>query len=234
MSTTIRCGFKSDFEQRCSNLTGFFRRSICAAAPVGKPKFLSLYQYALPVCLISNKRDLVSTLQPASTTGTSSRISKIPDAKEGRERAYNTALSAAELRLLAEARLGELIKQEQEAGRLATEGQPKKGSTSGTFLLKDYGLTKQDSHRARKVYEHRDLIPTVIDRAIEQNDIPTRKDILRAAIANRVGTRDFPPLPEGKFNVIYTDLPWEYAFSATVSCSIEAHYPTLALADICR
>ncbi len=39
----------------------------------------------------------------------------------------------------AEAKLGELLKQEQEAGRLATQGRPNKPSNIGR--LKDYGLT---------------------------------------------------------------------------------------------
>ncbi|MCL0058734.1 hypothetical protein M1O47_03535 [Dehalococcoidia bacterium] len=148
---------------------------------------------------IHNARGLVELAEDYTVVALKNynSISRIPDAKEGRERAYNTALSAAELRLLAEARLGELIKQEQEAGRLSKSntGRPRKCPTSGTLNLTDYGLTRNDSSRAQKVYEHQDLIPTVIDRAIEQNDIPTRKDILRAAIANRVGMRDFPPTP---------------------------------------
>ncbi|MCL0060666.1 hypothetical protein M1N88_02145 [Dehalococcoidia bacterium] len=149
----------------------------------------------IPVCQISDKREEHSW----QYTDTYVKSLTLKKAKEGRERAYNIALSAAELRLLAEARLGELIKQEQEAGRLSNRGRPGKYSTGGIFNLTDYGLTLQDSHRAQKVFEHQDLIPTVIDKAIEQNDIPTRKDILRAAIANRVGMRDFPPpLPEGK------------------------------------
>ena len=55
--------------------------------------------------------------------------------------------------------LGELIKHEQEAGRLATSdsGRPKKGSNSGT-LLKNYGLTKKDSHRAQQIANHQGLI----------------------------------------------------------------------------
>ena len=60
----------------------------------------------------------------------------MPDVKEDRDRAYQTAVKAGDLRLRAEARLGEL------AGRLATQdtGRPKKPSTNGR-LLKDYGLT---------------------------------------------------------------------------------------------
>ena len=72
--------------------------------------------------------------------------------------------------------LGELIKQEQEAGRLADKGQPKKCNTDVTFL-KDYGLTRMDSHRAQQVAEHQDLIPIVVARATELRDIPTRKDL---------------------------------------------------------
>jgi hypothetical protein len=41
-------------------------------------------------------------------------------------------------------RLGELIKQEQETGRLALQGRPQKGDTNVTFL-KDYGLTRKAS-----------------------------------------------------------------------------------------
>lgn len=54
-------------------------------------------------------------------------------------------------------RLGELIKQEQEAGRLATSktGRPKKPSNGARlFTLKDYGLTWSDSERAQRVAEH--------------------------------------------------------------------------------
>lgn len=43
-----------------------------------------------------------------------------------------------------------------------------------------------------------------------------------------------PPLPEGIFNVIYADPPWEYQFSPTYSRSIEAHYPSMKLKDICE
>lgn len=40
--------------------------------------------------------------------------------------------------------------------------------------------------------------------------------------------------PSGKFNVIYADPPWKYDFSRSKSRSIESHYPTMELEDICR
>lgn len=82
-------------------------------------------------------------------------------------------------------RLGELIQQEQEAGRLADKGQPKKCSTDGTLFLKDYGLTRQDSSRAQRVAEHQDLIPVVVAKAIEAADTPTRKDGVIVALGSR-------------------------------------------------
>lgn len=41
-------------------------------------------------------------------------------------------------------------------------------------------------------------------------------------------------LPEVKFTVIYADPPWEYEFSQSESRSIEAHYHTMAVEDICE
>lgn len=44
---------------------------------------------------------------------------------------------------------------------------------------------------------------------------------------------EWPPLPPGKFRILYADPPWRYDFSATDSRSIEAHYPSLAVEEIC-
>lgn len=41
-----------------------------------------------------------------------------------------------------------------------------------------------------------------------------------------------PPLPEGKYNVIYADPPWKYEFSETESRAIERKYPTMELEQI--
>lgn len=99
----------------------------------------------------------------------------LTEGKEVRDDAYYAAVKVGVLRLKAEARLGELIRQEQEAGRLATRGQPKKSSTVAT--LKDYGLNKFDSHRAQQMAGHQDLIPILEAKAQERRgDIPTRKD----------------------------------------------------------
>jgi N6-adenosine-specific RNA methylase IME4 len=41
-----------------------------------------------------------------------------------------------------------------------------------------------------------------------------------------------PPMPSGKFDVIYADPPWRYNFSQSKSRQIENHYPTMKLDDI--
>ena len=82
---------------------------------------------------------------------------------------------------LLEAKLGELIKQEQEAGRLADKGQPKKCSIGGTLLLKDIGLTRKDSSRAQQIAEHQDLIPVMVEKSLAKmsTDLPTRTKMER-------------------------------------------------------
>jgi N6-adenosine-specific RNA methylase IME4 len=40
--------------------------------------------------------------------------------------------------------------------------------------------------------------------------------------------------PEGLYGIVYADPPWQYEFSATDSRSIEAHYPTMTLEEICN
>lgn len=45
---------------------------------------------------------------------------------------------------------------------------------------------------------------------------------------------DFYSLPRGNYDVIYADPPWKYDFSKSDSRSIEAHYPTMTLEEICN
>lgn len=45
---------------------------------------------------------------------------------------------------------------------------------------------------------------------------------------------DLLSVATGKYQVIYADPPWTYSFSATRSRSIESHYDTLSLGDICN
>ena len=42
-----------------------------------------------------------------------------------------------------------------------------------------------------------------------------------------------PPLPPGPFDVVYADPPGPYDFSMGEAKSVDAHYPTLPLEEIC-
>jgi hypothetical protein len=139
------------------------------------------------------------------------KATDIKGTKEDRDTAYRNAVKAGELRLKVEAKLGEMIKLEQEAGRLADKGQPKKCRTVAT--LKDYGLTKDDSSRAQKIAEHKDLIPVVVAKAIEAADIPTRKDFEKI-VKEREGETQRNTKPRVKLPEFLNDVnPIFYEFS---------------------
>lgn len=103
--------------------------------------------------------------------------------KEDRDNALLQASSASKINLRAEARLGELIREGQEAGRIAKQGIDKddkfKGSTVAT--LKDIGLTKTDSSRAQRVADNQDLIEETEQEELIKGNLFTRRDILKKA-----------------------------------------------------
>jgi len=69
-----------------------------------------------------------------------------------------------------------------------------------------------------------------LNRAIEEK-LTTRE--LRAKIRAATRTNQpLPLLPEGKFNIIYADPPWQYEHPISDSRRIEEHYPTLDLKHI--
>lgn len=98
----------------------------------------------------------------------------IKESKDDKEAALDTAINAGELRLLAEARLGELLKEQirHDGGR------PLKNTDNDvSVFLKAYGITQKDSSRAQGLADHQDLIPEVIEKAKRVGDIPTRKGL---------------------------------------------------------
>jgi len=48
----------------------------------------------------------------------------------------------------------------------------------------------------------------------------------------KIESKEYPPLPEGRFNVIYADPPWRY--NLPFAGSPDMHYPTLETEKICR
>jgi len=61
-----------------------------------------------------------------------------------------------------------------------------------------------------------------------------RRQIMRSAIKEGKLRENQKPIPKGEYDVIYADPPWEYDFSKNNADSIEAHYPTMKLEEICN
>lgn len=167
-----------------------------------------------------------------------STITSIIEAGEDKNKSHDIAMKAGELKLYAEKRLGELIKSEQEAGRLATQAiginQYKSGySTEGMpKTLSDYNLTAKDSYHAQQLADHPEILAEVI---VNSLDIPTRAAVEKEIKKREIETRNdlpTPPLPVDLFNVIYADPPWKYDFSQSDSREIENQYPTMELDKI--
>lgn len=166
------------------------------------------------------------------------RAADLQGTKDDRDTSYRNAVKAGKLRLKIEAKLGELIRLEQEAGRLAISKNTLKQYRNRTGAitvkrLKDYGLTADDSSRAQRVYDYQYLIPGVVEEAVEAKDIPTRRDLevmIRVEENKAVEQQKIQrPMPEGKYSILLVDPPWTPDFSPSSSRRVQRHYPTLTL-----
>lgn len=181
----------------------------------------------------------------ATTINRMYKPSRVQEGKEYRDYQYRAAVFAAEFRLKAEARLGEIIKQEQEAGRLASQNTGRLDKSSTIARLSQYGLTWSDSSRAQQVAEHQDLISKLTEIALTKPtvDLPTRTKMQRIIKeSKRQQSRDqnaelvkqAPPLPAGRFKTLLIDPPWDWGDEGDVDQLGRAKpdYKTMSLADI--
>lgn len=119
-------------------------------------------------------------LSAARTTYKATR--DVKEAKEDSERAYNIGVKAAEIRLMAVARLGELIREMQERGELASQNTGNPDLKCNTVVtLEELGLSRMESSRAQKIAENKDLIPKIVKESIIAGDFPTQKALLKKA-----------------------------------------------------
>jgi N6-adenosine-specific RNA methylase IME4 len=150
-------------------------------------------------------------------------------------------LDAAEIRLRAERRIGELIKKQKDTVGLAqgkrTDLGPERTQVDRP-TLDDAGIDKHLANHARRLAklpaaEFDDLIEQWRGRILSEHDRVTT-NLLREG--DRVITRAARPpraLPPGVFRLIYADPPWQYEHIETENRAIENQYPTMALEDIC-
>ena len=144
---------------------------------------------------------------------------------------------ASRVKLLAERKGGQLLKEMRDQGQLRVRGGDQHAkSHDGTLLsLSDLGLSKNQSSRWQRLD---DLEPAVIeDYFVAQMDAGreiTQSDLLRLwqQLQQHVPVKT-PPLPDGTYSVLLCDPPWQYEHVKTRSRSIERRYATMETADIC-
>jgi N6-adenosine-specific RNA methylase IME4 len=126
-------------------------------------------------------------------------VKKADLANEAYKQSLRDGQRMGELVLLAEAKLGELL--EGLADPTA--------SRAGRRQLPE-GINHKESHYAQEIYRYPDIMHEVITKSINRDDIPTRYDVIRAIQRKKKKERsDTPPIPDGKYNVIYADPPWD-------------------------
>jgi len=158
-------------------------------------------------------------------------------------------VDAAEIRMRAEYRLGELIRAQKETVGLA-KGSPGNQYTgpvpnenrSTPPTLAEAGIDKKLSSRAQKLAavpkdEFESMIGEWRGRVELENERVTT-NLLRAGERARrdedLSAKDLQ-WPEGRYPIIYADPPWRYEHPpiGASNRSIENHYPTMTLEEIC-
>ena len=152
-------------------------------------------------------------------------------------------VQAAKIRFRAERRLGELLEDTERApaGRpsqeIGSESEPIKPPT-----LKEMGIDKKLSSRAQKLAaipeeQFEGMISDWQERVSKETERVTTNLLREGEKAQRDADLAKVELswPEGKFQVIYADPPWRYENPPMGGSnrSIENHYPTMNLVEIC-
>jgi len=156
-------------------------------------------------------------------------------------------IDAAEIRIRAERRLGEMIVAQKQTVGLATGGEHGgKKRIDGTRAepsnarptLAEAGIDKKLSARAQKIAavpqaKFEEMVGEWRGRIEEENERVTVNLLREGARAVRDEKLSVPALPKGKSSVIYADPPWRYDYSKSISREIENQYPTLSMDEIC-
>lgn len=102
-------------------------------------------------------------------------------------------------------------------------GRPSKtGSTWEPLKLADIGIDKKTSMIAQQLA----ALPAKVRAAVASRDWSLREAVTK----HRQATAKRPPLPEGKFRVIYADPPWP---NLAMDQRSPNTYPTMSLPEIC-
>lgn len=169
-------------------------------------------------------------------------ISKIGLATEVREQKNREAQDLAGALLDAESKIGELLKETVRAGNPIV-------TVSGQL---PEGITRNQSSQFQSLAEHKDLIEEVKREAQENDDLPTRTEVLRKIkqldlqekkqeYAKRIVNTDKSISidifkTDKKFKIIYADPCWSYNDKQDFHAlgGAEKHYQTMSIDELCE
>jgi N6-adenosine-specific RNA methylase IME4 len=149
---------------------------------------------------------------------------------------------AAETKLRAERKGGELLKEmEKNKGGWKSCGDTMSPQDEA-LRLQDLGIHKKQSQRWQQIADlPEDIFEEVIEETKEEKKELTQALILRESKDFQLQKKkaehaDLPKtvLPEGEFNLVYADPPWDYDFAETQSRDLANHYPTMKIDEICE
>lgn len=194
--------------------------------------------------LVIRKTGLIRFDQAISAIEKARSIDEVKDIRDKAEAAKTYAAQAgmslegqnmlAEIKLRAERKAGQLL---QDMDRQKPGGDRRSKFHNGTMngpKLEDLGISNKQSHRWQRE-------ASVPEKIFEQHVARTKKakkeltsaGVLRLAKTTRK-PKPAPPMPKGKYDVIYADPPWQYDFSISDSREIENQYETLSVDKICE
>ena len=112
----------------------------------------------------------------------------------------------------------------------------------GKTLAKNLAKVRTDEVVAKKIGMNRETYrqgKTILKEGTEENKTAFKEGKAPSSVYKDMKTVTYdpetaPPLPEGKYNILYADPPWRYDFSETKTRSIETNYPTMTIEDICN
>jgi len=151
----------------------------------------------------------------------------------------------AELKIDAACQGGQLLKQMKEKGERDKGGRGELGkrvefhNETQPPTLSGLGFTKAKSHRwqliARLPKKEREKYYDKEKKRAEGDGELTESGLYRYADRCLRVPPEFPPMPKGRFRVIYADPPWQYSDELVEGYgTAEHHYRTLSIKELCE